>query len=73
MLAAVVVVEDELDNTSVRKDEGVGEFSVDGWVCYVFCGCREGSEDCWHDWSHVGYIIEECIVGTIAEIILEVG
>lgn len=73
MFAAVVVVKDELDNTSVRKDEGVGEFSVDGWVCYVFCGSREGSKNCWHDWSHVGYIIEECIVGAIAEVILEVS
>lgn len=32
MLAGVVVVEYEFDDLAMRKDEGVGVFSVDSWV-----------------------------------------
>jgi hypothetical protein len=66
VLACIIIVEDNLDNLTMFKDEGVGIPSVD---CSIRCSLASGKDgiQCWNLWCNVCYVVEEGTVTTSAK------
>ena len=68
VFAWVVVVEDDLDDLVLLEDEGVGVGGVDGGVEGGGAG-GEGGVEGGHFGADVGDVVEEGVVGAVAEVV----
>ena len=68
VLARVVVVEDDFDDLVLLEDEGVGVGGVDGGVEGGGAG-RQGGVEGGHFGADVGDVVEEGVVGAVAEVV----
>lgn len=68
VLARVIVVEDDFDDLVLLEDEGVGVGGVDGGVEGGGAG-GEGGVEGGHFGADVGDVVEEGVVGAVAEVV----
>ena len=68
VFAGVVVVEDDVDDVALLEDEGVGVRAVDVRVVRCFASC-EGRVEGRDFWGDVAYVVEEGVVGAVAEVV----
>jgi hypothetical protein len=64
VFAGVVIVDDDLDDFALLKDEGVGVCAVDGRVCGKVLGSAKSGVKGWDLLMDVGYVVEESATET---------